>query len=242
METLILSVAFFFAALLYSSVGHAGASAYLAAMGIVGISAQTMRPTALAMNILVSTLVIYRFNKANLVNWKKILPFIAGSIPAAFIGGSLTLNTAAYSTIVGIVLLFVAAGLFFNANVVEKQRFKLSLPVAVLAGSSLGLLSGLTGTGGGIFLTPLLIFAGWASAKQAAGLSAVFIFANSTSGLLGNLTSFQYLPPQLPIWLTVVVLGALLGSYFGANRLPNPALKRALALVLIIASFKLIFL
>ena len=142
----------------------------------------------------------------------------------------------------GIVLLFVAAGLFFNANVVEKQRFKLSLPVAVLAGSSLGLLSGLTGTGGGIFLTPLLIFAGWASAKQAAGLSAVFIFANSTSGLLGNLTSFQYLPPQLPIWLTVVVLGALLGSYFGANRLPNPALKRALALVLIIASFKLIFL
>ncbi|MGA0078162.1 MAG: sulfite exporter TauE/SafE family protein [Candidatus Nanopelagicales bacterium] len=237
METLILSVAFFFAALLYSSVGHAGASAYLAAMGIVGISAQTMRPTALAMNILVSTLVIYRFNKASLVNWKKILPFIAGSIPAAFIGGSLTLNTAAYSTIVGIVLLFVAAGLFFNANVVEKQRFKLSLPVAVLAGSSLGLLSGLTGTGGGIFLTPLLIFAGWASAKQAAGLSAVFIFANST-----NLTSFQYLPPQLPIWLTVVVLGALLGSYFGANRLPNPALKRALALVLIIASFKLIFL
>ena len=242
METLILSIAFFFAALLYSSVGHAGASAYLAAMAIVGISSETMRPTALAMNILVSALVIYRFNKANLVNWKRILPFIAGSIPAAFIGGSLSLNTESYNTIVGIVLLLVAIGLFFNAKAVERQKFRLTLPIAVIAGLALGLLSGLTGTGGGIFLTPLLIFAGWASAKQAAGLSAVFIFANSTSGLLGNLTSFQYLPPQLPIWLLVVVIGALLGSYFGANKLHNPALKRALALVLIIASFKLIFL
>ena len=242
METLILSIAFFFAALLYSSVGHAGASAYLAAMAIVGVSASTMRPTALAMNILVSTLVIYRFNKVGLVNWKRIVPFIAGSIPAAFLGGSLSLNTDAYNTLVGLILLIISFQLFFKANLVERQRFNLSLPIAFMAGAVLGLLSGLTGTGGGIFLTPLLIFAGWASAKQAAGLSAVFILANSVSGLLGNYSSFQYLPPQLPIWLIVVAIGALIGSYFGANKLPNPALKRALALVLVIASFKLLFL
>lgn len=242
METLILSIAFFFAALLYSSVGHAGASAYLAAMAIVGVSPSTMRPTALAMNILVSTLVIYRFNKVGLVNWKRIVPFIAGSIPAAFIGGSLSLNTDAYNTLVGLILLIIAFQLFFKANYVETQRFNLTWPIAFMAGAVLGLLSGLTGTGGGIFLTPLLIFAGWASAKQAAGLSAVFILANSISGLLGNYSSFQYLPPQLPIWLVVVAIGALIGSYFGANKLPNPALKRALALVLMIASFKLLFL
>ena len=242
METLILSIAFFFAALLYSSVGHAGASAYLAAMAIVGVSASTMRPTALAMNILVSTLVIYRFNKVGLVDWKRIVPFIAGSIPAALLGGSLSLNTDAYNTLVGLILLIIAFQLFFKANLVERQRFKLTLPIAFMAGAVLGLLSGLTGTGGGIFLTPLLIFAGWASTKQAAGLSAVFILANSVSGLLGNYSSFQYLPPQLPIWLIVVAIGALIGSYFGANKLPNPALKRALALVLLIASFKLLFL
>jgi uncharacterized membrane protein YfcA len=242
METLILSIAFFLGAVLYSSVGHAGASAYLAAMAIVGVSTMVMRPTALAMNILVSTLVIYRFNKAGLINWKKIVPFILGSIPAAFIGGSLNIDTSTYSTLVGVVLLIVAFQLFFKANIVEKQRIKISPLIAIMAGASLGFLSGLTGTGGGIFLTPLLIFTGWASAKQAAGLSAVFIFANSVSGLLGNYSSFQSLPPQLSIWLVVVAVGAFIGSYFGANRLPSAGLKRALALVLVIASGKLLFL
>lgn len=242
METLILSIAFFIGAILYSSVGHAGASAYLAAMALVGVSTSVMRPTALAMNILVSTLVIYRFNKAGLINWKKIVPFIVGSIPAAFIGGSLSIDTSTYNTLVGIVLLIVAFQLFFKANLVEKQIIKMSLPLAIAAGAVLGLLSGLTGTGGGIFLTPLLIFTGWATARQAAGLSAVFIFANSVSGLLGNYSSFQFLPPQLPIWLTVVAIGALIGSHYGANKLPSPMLKQALALVLVIASLKLLFL
>ncbi len=242
METLILSIAFFIGAILYSSVGHAGASAYLAAMALVGVSTSVMRPTALAMNILVSTLVIYRFNKAGLINWKKIVPFIIGSIPAAFIGGSLNIDTSTYNTLVGIVLLIVAFQLFFKANLVEKQIIKMSLPLAIAAGTVLGFLSGLTGTGGGIFLTPLLIFTGWATARQAAGLSAVFIFANSVSGLLGNYSSFQFLPPQLPIWLAVVAIGALIGSHYGANKLPSPMLKRALALVLLIASLKLLFL
>jgi len=242
METLILSIAFFIGAILYSSVGHAGASAYLAAMALVGVSTSVMRPTALAMNILVSTLVIYRFNKAGLINWKKIVPFIIGSIPAAFIGGSLSIDTSTYNTLVGIVLLIVAFQLFFKANLVEKQIIRMSLPLAITAGAVLGFLSGLTGTGGGIFLTPLLIFTGWATARQAAGLSAVFIFANSVSGLLGNYSSFQFLPPQLPIWLAVVAAGALIGSYYGANKLPSPVLKRALALVLVVASLKLLFL
>ena len=242
METLILSIAFFLAALLYSSVGHAGASAYLAAMALVGVSTSVMRPTALALNILVSSLVIYRFNKSNLINWKKIVPFILGSVPAAFIGGSINIDTSTYNSLVGIVLTIVALQLILNKRFIEKPPKEILFVVAIFVGLVLGFLSGLTGTGGGIFLTPLLIFAGWATTKQAAGLSAVFIFANSVAGLTGNYSSFQYLPPQLPFWLIVVSIGALIGSHFGANKLPSPLLRRALGLVLLIASAKLLFL
>ena len=119
MDTLILSLAFFFAAVLYSSVGHAGASAYLAAMALVGIASSTMRPTALALNILVSSLVIYRFNKSELIAWKKIVPFILGSIPAAFIGGSLNIDTSTYNTLIGVVLIIVALQLVFNNKFTE---------------------------------------------------------------------------------------------------------------------------
>lgn len=242
METLILSLAFFFAAVLYSSVGHAGASAYLAAMALVGIASSTMRPTALALNILVSSLVIYRFNKSELIAWKKIVPFILGSIPAAFIGGSLNIDTSTYNTLIGVVLIIVALQLVFNSKFTDKPTTEIYFIAAILVGITLGFLSGLTGTGGGIFLTPLLILAGWATTRQAAGLSAVFIFSNSLSGLIGNYSNFKFLPAELPLWLLVVASGALIGSYFGANKLPTIALRRALGFVLLIASGKLLFL
>lgn len=244
-EVVILAVAFLAAATLYASVGHAGASAYLAAMALVGIPVATMRPTALALNIVVASIVTVRFHLAGRVHWRSLAPFIMGSIPLAFVGGGLVLPGAVYKPIVGAVLLFAAVQLFRTARrAADDRAMPPSVPVvpAGLAGAGIGFLSGLTGTGGGIFLTPLILLAGWAETRVAAGISAAFILANSISGLLGNVVAVQALPPALPVWLVAVAAGGLLGAELGAWRLGVPALRRALALVLVIAGLKLIFL
>jgi uncharacterized protein len=244
-EVFILAIAFFAAATLYASVGHAGASAYLAAMALIGIPVATMRPTALALNIVVASIVTVRFHLAGRVHWRSLAPFIVGSIPLAFLGGALVLPGAVYKPIVGVVLLVAAIQLFRTARrAADDRATPLSVPVvpAGLAGAGIGFLSGLTGTGGGIFLTPLILLAGWAETRVAAGISAAFILANSISGLLGNVVAVRALPPALPVWLVAVAAGGLLGAELGAWRLGVPALRRALALVLVIAGLKLIFL
>ena len=244
-DVLILTIAFFGAAMLYSSVGHAGASGYLAAMALVGIAPETMRPTALALNIVVATLVTIRFHLAGQVRWRSLLPFVVASIPMAFVGGTLALPGAVYKPLVGVILLLAAVRLFRTAAAaVAGDQRPPSIPVvpAVFVGAVIGLLSGLTGTGGGIFLTPLLLFAGWAGPRAAAGISAAFILVNSIAGLLGNLASVRALPPELPIWIVAVVAGGSIGAELGARRLGTVALRRALALVLVVAGLKLIFL
>jgi len=244
-EVVLLALAFFAAAMLYSSVGHAGASGYLAAMALVGVGPAMMRPTALALNILVASIVTIRFHLAGHVRWRALVPFLIGSIPLAFIGGALVLPAAIYKPIVGVVLLVAAAQLLRTASRAGEGHTKpTSIPSipAVVAGAGIGLLSGLTGTGGGIFLTPLILFAGWSEARVAAGISAAFILANSISGLLGNVVSVQALPPELPTWLLAAAAGGLLGAELGARRLGTPALRRALAVVLVIAGLKLTFL
>lgn len=233
------------AAVLYASVGHAGGSAYLAAMALIGVAPATMRPTALALNILVASIVTLRFQLAGYVAWRALIPFAAASIPAAFIGGTLTLPGNVYKPLVGIVLIVAAIQLFRTARqagAVEQPPTNVPIIPALLAGAAIGLLAGLTGTGGGIFLTPLIILCGWAGARTAAGISAAFILANSTSGLAGNVASIGSLPSELPIWLGVVAVGAIVGSELGARRLNTTNLRRALALVLVIAGLKLIFL
>ncbi len=240
-ETLILAFAFFVAALLYSSVGHAGASGYLAAMALVGLAPATMKPTALALNILVATIVTIRFHLAGHVRWQALLPFVLGSIPAAFVGGALVLPAAIYKPAVGVILLVAAAQLLRTAGSAASRAdrpTRIPFVPAVISGAGIGLLSGLTGTGGGIFLTPLILFAGWARARVAAGISTAFILANSISGLLGNVASVKALPPELPIWLVAVAVGALIGAELGSRRLGTPALRRALAPVLVIAGLK----
>jgi uncharacterized membrane protein YfcA len=244
-EILVLGVAFFGAALLYASVGHAGASGYLAAMGLLGVAPATMKPTGLALNILVASIVTIRFGLAGHVRWGALLPFLVGSIPMAFVGGALVLPGALYKPLVGMVLLIAAVRLFQTARTagaLEGRETAIPAIPAVIAGAGIGLLSGLTGTGGGIFLTPLILFAGWAPARVAAGISAAFILANSIAGLLGNVASIGSLPAALPIWLIAVAIGGSIGAELGARRLGTPALRRALALVLVVAGLKLIFL
>jgi hypothetical protein len=243
--TVVLAATFFAAAVLYASVGHAGASGYLAAMGLLGVAPETMRPTALALNILVASIVTVRFHIAGQVHWRSVLPFVIGSVPMAFIGGGLSLPGDVYKPLAGIVLLVAAARLAMTAGragpAAEPAPDVPPIP-AVAIGGGIGLLSGLVGTGGGIFLTPLLLFLGWSGTRAAAGISSAFILANSTSGLLGNVAAVQSLPAGLPIWLAAVGLGGLIGAELGARRLGTVGLRRALAVVLLVAGVKLIIL
>ncbi|MBI3752278.1 MAG: sulfite exporter TauE/SafE family protein [Chloroflexi bacterium] len=239
----VLAVAFFAAAVLYASVGHAGASAYLAAMALVGIAPATMRPTALALNILVASIVTVRFQLAGQLRWRAVAPFLIGSVPLAFLGGFLTLPPGIYKALAGIVLLVAAARLFMTAGreaASEEPEPRVPALPAVATGAAIGFVSGLVGTGGGIFLTPLLLFVRWSGARAAAGMSSVFILGNSISGLAGNVAAVQGLPGPLPIWLAAVAVGGLAGAELGARRLGTADLRRALAVVLVIAALKLI--
>ena len=239
---LLLAALFFVAAVLYGMVGHAGASAYLAIMALVGVSPEVMRPTALLLNILVASIVTLRFARAGHVRPGSTVPFLVGSIPAAFIGGAILLPPELYRPLVGVVLI-VAAFRFGVTAASPGEEFPPRAPVllAVISGAVIGLLAGLTGTGGGIFLTPLLLAAGWAGTRFAAGTSALFILANSVSGLAGNYSSVGNIPSAIPIWLAAVAAGGFIGSELGSRRLPAPWLRRGLALVLLIAGLKLIF-
>ena len=216
-DALLLALLFFGAALLYSSVGHAGASAYLAAMALVGVPAATMRPTALVLNLFVATIVIVRFARAGHLPWRSLVPLAAGSVPMAFLGGSIDLPGEIYRPLVAVVLL-AGAWRLATATAVTDDEVRPGVPLlpGVLAGAAIGLLAGLTGTGGGIFLTPLLVLAAWTGTRDAAGLSGAFILVNSIAGLAGLATGGASLPPALPLWVAAVVAGGLIGSWLGA--------------------------
>lgn len=239
-----LPVLIFLAALLYSSVGHAGASGYLAAMALCGVAPEAMKPSALLLNILVGTIGTIKFYRAGCFSWSIFMPFALGSIPLAFVGGGIALPGTIYKQVVGVILLFAAYRLFL-ARTTDKaegnQPVKpVSFPMSVGCGAGIGLLSGLTGTGGGIFLTPLLLFMGWAETKQSAGVSVAFILVNSVAGIIGHYSKVKGLPDQIVYWVIAAGIGGLLGSELGSRRLGNVTLRRLLAVVLIIAGFKLI--
>ncbi|QDV91110.1 Sulfite exporter TauE/SafE [Phycisphaerae bacterium RAS2] len=240
-NAILLPVAFFVAALLYSSVGHAGASAYLAVMALASIEPAVMKPTALTLNILVAAVASYNFRQAGHFSWRLFWPFAVTSIPCAYLGGAMTAPPTAYKYVVGAVLLFAAFRMF--AKPTEMHLRDLRPPRALIAfplGAIIGFLSGLTGVGGGIFLSPLLVMAGWASIRTASGVAALFIFVNSSAGLLGMGNSLSRVPPEILFWQPVALLGGFLGSYWGSRRLPVVALRRLLAVVLIIAGAKMI--
>jgi uncharacterized membrane protein YfcA len=213
-------------------------------MALFGLPPAVMKPTALTLNIIVASLSTYRLRRAGLVKWRALLPLIGASMPAAFVGGAIQLPGHWYRVLVGLVLFAAAYKLFFRPRDPPEgsATSAVSLPVfpAVATGLIVGLLSGLTGTGGGIFLSPLLIFFGWAGARQQAGLTAPFILVNSLAGLAGNVLSLQRLPPELPYFVAAALLGALLGTQLGIKWFSVRTLQRALAVVLVIAALKFV--
>jgi uncharacterized protein len=229
------------AAGLYSSVGHGGASGYLAVMALFGVSPAVMKPTALVLNIIVAAIATLKFYRAGCFDRALFWQFAIGSIPCAFIGGSIVVPTQIYKPIVGIVLVYAAVRLGWLYNTSEPQSVR-SIPIwlAIGLGMAIGLLSGLTGVGGGIFLSPLLLLMGWATMKQAAGVSAAFILVNSIAGLLGYLTKFPTLPSSLWLWSIFAAVGGWIGAEYGSKRIGSRGLGRLLALVLTIAGIKLI--
>jgi uncharacterized protein len=238
---LLLATCIFIAAILYSSVGHGGASGYLAAMALFGVAPAVMKPTALVLNIIVAAIATTKFYRAGCFDKSLFWQFALGSIPCAFIGGSIVLPTQIYKPILGVVLLYAAGRLGLNqASSQPQQPHSLPIWLAIGLGMAIGLLSGLTGVGGGIFLSPLLLLMGWATIKQAAGVSAAFILVNSIAGLLGYLTKFPTLPSSLWIWAICAAVGGWIGSEYGSKRIGSYKLQVLLAVVLAIAGVKLI--
>lgn len=239
-ETLVfICVAVLIVAFLYSSVGHAGASGYIAVMTLFGLAPTIIKPAALVLNILVACLATWQFWRAGHFSWKLFWPFAISSIPFAFLGGYWNLPTHMFKIIIGLVLLYTAVQFFIRPKPDEEPHLPRK-PISISLGAGVGLLSGLTGVGGGIFLTPLVIFMKWARTKTASAVSALFILANSISGLLGNITSTKQLPFfALPLAIAAIAGGSV-GAHLGSLRFSTLSIKRLLGIVLTIAGFKLI--
>jgi uncharacterized membrane protein YfcA len=226
-------------AFLYSSVGHAGASGYIAVMTLAGIAPTVIRPTALVLNILVACIGTFHFWRAGHFAWKLFWPFALLSVPAAYFGGYLQPSASVLRILIGIVLLFSAARLIFRRSDSPETVIP-SRPLAIGTGAALGFLSGLTGTGGGIFLTPLLLFCRWAHIRQAAAASALFILVNSVSGLIGYFTAIRSIPSLGFILAAAAIIGGAIGSRLGSRHFPARTISVLLAIVLTIAGAKLI--
>jgi len=226
-------------AFLYSTVGHAGASGYIAVMTLWGIAPTTIRPTALVLNILVASIGAFQFWRAGHFTWKLFWPFALLSVPAAYFGGYLQPSASVLRILIGVVLLFSAVRLVLRRSD-PPETFAPSRPMAISVGAGLGFLSGLTGTGGGIFLTPLLLFCRWAHIRQAAAVSALFIWVNSIAGLVGYFTKVHSIPWLGLILAPAAVIGGFVGSHLGSRRFAVRAISLFLATVLLIAGTKLI--
>ena len=228
-------------AFVYAGVGHGGASGYLALMAVMGVSTVVMKPTALILNLFVAAVSFYHFYKRGYFKWKLFYPFIVTSIPAAFIGGYLSVESQLYKQILGVLLLFAVArmlGLFGNKVTNDRE---LKLWQGLISGGFIGLFSGLIGIGGGIILSPLILLLGWASVKETAAISALFIWVNSLAGFSGLLISGVELHSQYILLIILSVIGAVGGAYFGSSVLKSKGLTRFLSVVLLLAAVKLIF-
>lgn len=235
-----LLIAILVMAVLYSSVGHGGASGYLAAMALWGLAPETMRPAALLMNIMVTCWLLYRFKPYQLLPHSLFWPLVLGSMPMAFIGGSISLDTAAYQLLVGGLLLLAALRML----VAQRQTVVVQPPgvaLVIALGAGLGFASGLTGIGGGVFLSPILLLFGWCSMRQSAAVAAGFILLNSIGGLAGYLISDQSWPMGTGWLLLAAFIGCLAGAELAAYRASSVTLQKLLAVVLAIAAIKMVY-
>ncbi len=234
------------AAILYSSVGHGGASGYIAIMALFSLPPDVIRPIALSLNVVVAGFATWRFSRAGYVDWRSAIPVILASMPLAFIGGSIELPGSIYRPLLGTLL--VLSAVYMVWSVTRSPRFyddaKRRLPLlgSVSAGGTIGLFSGLSGIGGGVLLSPLFVISGWAGARQTAGIAAVFILSNSLAGLAGNLTTVSSIPTQLLPWALLVFIGSIVGTGLGVRSLPVKPLVFILAAAVLISGLKFVLL
>jgi uncharacterized membrane protein YfcA len=225
-------------AFLYSSVGHGGASGYLALMALFGISPVFMKSSALILNLFVAGLAFISFYRGGFFKWKILFPFVISSMPMAFWGARVNIDPETYKIILGICLLIAVLRIMVHSN---KDPNTSSPPfiLSFLIGAFLGFFSGMIGIGGGIILSPLLLLTNWCSVKETAAVSALFIFLNSISGLLGLWHAGISINPQIFLWVSIAIIGGFWGSYSGSFKLNTIQLRYILAGVLLVASFKL---
>ena len=234
-----LALSIFVVAIMYASVGHGGASGYLAVMALFSLAPESLKPTALLLNIVVAGVGSYLYLSARQFSWRVFWPFVVTSIPASFIGGSFHLPPEYYRPLLGLVLFYAAWRLFARK---ERQDFEPNLPpvaLSMVVGAVLGFASGLIGVGGGIFLSPLMILLGWARVREVSGIAALFILVNSISGLLGHLSSLQNVPDYAPLLAGVALLGGSIGALCGSRHLPVKAILKAMAVMLFMAGGKM---
>jgi len=239
--TLIFYIILFVVAFLYASVGHGGASGYLALMALYGFAPEVMKPTALLLNLFVSLTSYIQFYRGGHFKWKIFLPLALASIPMAFVGGLLTIDATIYKKILGALLLLPILRFFLLKDNKQAGTVESQIWVSVFIGAGIGFLSGLIGIGGGIILSPILLLLNWTNQKQTAAISALFIFVNSLSGLFGQLTKGIHFSTDM-LWMVVIAFGGgLLGAWFGSLKFRQEVLKFTLATVLTMAAFKLLF-
>jgi uncharacterized membrane protein YfcA len=231
----------FLVAFLYASVGHGGASGYLALMAIFAVAPEVMKPTALLLNLFVSLIAFIQFYRGGHFNVKIFLLLAAASVPLAFLGGLVEVNALIYKKILGILLLIPVTRFLFFSNLQVEEKRQSNIALSILIGASIGFLSGLIGIGGGIILSPVLLLLKWADQKQAAALSAAFIFVNSLAGLAGQFSKGIQFSPGMYAFVGIAVAGGLLGSWLGALKFRQVILKNILAVVLMLAAYKLLF-
>lgn len=234
---LLLAIAF-----LYASVGHGGASGYIALMTLFSFSPEVIRPAALVMNIFVSGLSFYHFYKVEYFRKGLFIPLVIFSVPASFVGGMMQMNVQFYKIVLGVILFIPILTLTGFLKMSERENnVSVSIFVLLLSGGIIGFISGLIGIGGGIILSPLLLFFGWANMKETAAISSLFILVNSLAGILGQKLVGMQLDVNMVLWVALVMMGGFAGAFLGASKWNKKILERVLALVLVIAVYKLIF-
>lgn len=231
----------FIVAFLYGSVGHGGASGYLALMAIFSVTPEVMKPTALLLNVFVSLVSFIQFYRAGHFRSSLFWPFVLTSIPLSFLGGMIVVDGSVYKQVLGLLLFVPVARFIFFDKVHEKTLKAPNLVLSLLIGAGIGFLSGLIGIGGGILLSPIVLLLGWAGQKQTAAISAAFILVNSLAGLSGQFIQGVHFSADMYLYVAVVFAGGLIGAYFGAIRSTQRRLQYILAGVLLLAACKLVF-
>ncbi len=233
---------FLLVAMLYSSVGHAGASGYLAIMALLSFSPDIIKPTSLVLNVVVASIASFKFIKGGFFDKKIFVSFIITSVPMSFLGGYLSISPQYFKLFAGIFLVVSAVLLLARALIKNADTPYKSMPpyLGLILGAVIGLISGLIGVGGGIFLSPIIIMANWTSVKNASGIAALFILFNSLSGLAGHLSAFSLISTNIGYWIVAVIIGGFVGSYLGTSKLSNKVIMTCLFFVLLTAGLKFI--